>query len=78
MQGQNGMGYCPFSVLGHDLEMASRQDGPGVHNRARWPGARLSGMCATVHLRAQPGFRCVHYTDPRPQVAPSIFVSRRG
>ena len=39
MLGHNGMGYCPFSVLGLDLEMVLRQEGSGAHDR--WDQAGL-------------------------------------
>ena len=52
MQGHNGMGYCPFSVLGRDPEMVSRQEGPGAHDRAHRPGARLCGIRPTAQLHA--------------------------
>ena len=29
----NGVGYCPFPVLGRDIAVVSQQEGPGVHDR---------------------------------------------
>ena len=48
------MGYYPFSVLGRDLEMVSRQDEPGAHDR--WDQVGLwSGNDFHVVARAAVG-----------------------
>ena len=58
------MGYCPFSVLGRDLEMVSRQDKSGEHDRAWRLGVLPSAMRATAQQHAQRSFGCAHDTDP--------------
>ena len=56
-RGDAGMGYCPFSVLGSDIPLVSRQAGcrrvPGCTRAgATWPGLRIgaSGSASATRL----------------------------
>ena len=71
MQGHNGMGYCPFPVLGRDPEMVSRQVGPGTRVRARRPSTRPS-------VRVRHGFGARVTWVRHFGVATQILVSRHG